>query len=122
MATNRLKRTRKSIKPVIPAALYYYFETGNEDQSGFKETDRYNAFLIGFDRHEGKDIRDLWRLCRDEVIENWIRKHPGSRPFAFWQFDTPDHWQANESGAAFLKRHGLLTDYEKNYLKKHPEK
>ncbi|MGV8057875.1 MAG: hypothetical protein AB2L12_07640 [Smithellaceae bacterium] len=88
MPTNRQRRTRKSAKLVIPKALIYYFETGDEDQSGFDEQDRYNSFLF-FDRCNGKNLSDFWDDVKDKILADWILKHPCSRPWAWWEYEAP---------------------------------
>ena len=118
MSTNRTRRQRTIQKPTVPSALIYYFQTGDQDQSGFDEIDHYNEFLPDFDAGMGRDIIDYWRACRDEVVAGWIRKHAGSRPFAWWRFDAPEPLREGESEAAFLERHNLLTVMEKRTRKR----
>jgi hypothetical protein len=31
----------------------------------------------------------LWEVARDAVVAEWIRRHPGTRPQAWWTFDAP---------------------------------
>ena len=33
----------------------------------------------------GKD----WQAVKDDIIATWIAEHPGTRPFAWWQYDSP---------------------------------
>jgi len=35
--------------------------------------------------------REAWEYHRDKVLKDWIKDRPGSRPFAWWQFDSPKH-------------------------------
>lgn len=28
-----------------------------------------------------------WVLYRDQILADWVTKHPGTRPWAWWQFD-----------------------------------
>lgn len=57
----------------------------------------------GFDFHdvyENKQQRlEAWEIFRDEIIADWIRKPrdseheypgPGTRPWAWWEFDAPE--------------------------------
>jgi len=32
----------------------------------------------------------VWDQIRDEVLEAYVREHPGRRPSAFWRFDAPE--------------------------------
>jgi hypothetical protein len=40
-------------------------------------------------RFEDVSTRVLWEACRDEVLADWIREHPGTRPSCWWRFDAP---------------------------------
>lgn len=120
MATNRTQRQRTIQRPTVPPALLYYFETGDGDQSGFDEVDRYNEFLP-FPGGVGPSLSDYWNLCRDQVIAAWIRKAPCSRPWAFWALEAEGCGCAVFGGKvpseieqlAYLREHGLLTATEK---------
>ena len=37
-----------------------------------------------------EDERDLWVLHRDTILRRWIRSHPGTRPRAWWLYDSPE--------------------------------
>ncbi len=41
---------------------------------------------------------------------------PGSRPWAWWQYDAPGPPLPREPEPAYLSRYGLLTDVERNRL------
>jgi hypothetical protein len=116
---------------------------------------------------------DLWREHKNEFLPEFIRKHPGRRPVAWWLYDAPrwdrkfdawfdgtlmeprrqvggagatpwdsglavvpwfsyglpNSWEGYdaadpprfESQAAYLQRHGLLTEAERKVLLKMPE-
>lgn len=132
MATNRTKRTRRTNKPMIPKALTYFFETGDQDQSRFAQEDRFNEFLTLCATMNGPDIGVLWSICKDEIIRNWIKKFPCTRPFFWWITDAPGseglvfpvgfcYTTIPENQSKFLKEHGLLTATEKAHFKKNPE-
>ena len=83
-------------------------------------------------------LRGPWQAHRDEVLAEWIEDRPGTRPWAWWEFDAPEarevvgvrhppharfgksfalhvatiDWVRLESEPAYLRRHGLLTDAE----------
>ena len=33
--------------------------------------------------------RRLWRQWRESLLAAWVAEHPGTRPWAWWQFDAP---------------------------------
>ena len=125
MPTNRNRRQRTSNKLIVPPALIYMFQTGDQDQTDFPETERYNEFLI-FGGGVGPQIEDYWQICREKVIAEWIKEKPLTRPFAFWCFDF-NHTvfgfrvPSENDQLTYLIDHDLLTAAEKAYLKKHPE-
>ncbi|HXH05749.1 MAG TPA: hypothetical protein VNI83_04075 [Vicinamibacterales bacterium] len=67
------------------------------------------------------DARRLWREWGEAILAAWIRERPGTRPWAWWQFDAPalvadvdDGFDpAREAEADYLARHGLLTPIER---------
>jgi|CXWL01.1.fsa_nt_gi hypothetical protein len=36
------------------------------------------------------DMRAAWESLRDDLLPNWIEDHPGTRLWAWWQFDAPE--------------------------------
>lgn len=61
------------------------------------------------------DLRDnrplweaLWTRHREELIAGWIRTNPGSRPPAFWEFDSAALPGDEEGEADYLDRLGLI--------------
>ena len=37
-----------------------------------------------------KGMQLAWELMRDELLPAWIAEHPGTRPYAWWAFDSPE--------------------------------
>ena len=56
------------------------------------DEDQINYFLTGIDFaffwDEWERARD-WQLIRDDLLRDWIREHAGTRPFAWWRYDSP---------------------------------
>ena len=77
----RKTRTRKL--STIPAALLKYFEgeSYNSDDEGACDT-----FLMEL----RPAMKEAWDSYRDQVLNNWIKRNPCSRPYAFWKFDAPE--------------------------------
>lgn len=38
--------------------------------------------------NRGDPVKAAWEALRDHILPDWIRRHPGSRPFAWWCFDS----------------------------------
>jgi hypothetical protein len=34
--------------------------------------------------------REAWHDLRDEILTEWIREHPFTRPRSWWEFDAPE--------------------------------
>lgn len=34
-------------------------------------------------------VRAVWEELRDELLADWAKEHPGTRPYAWWVFDAP---------------------------------
>jgi hypothetical protein len=114
----KLKRQKHKVCP----ALINYFKTGNENQEDFPKHERFNNFLPHFPTAQGPNIEDYWRMCRDDLLRDWIKENPCSRPWFWWQHDAPEEREeAPLYEAAYLERHGLLRSSEKKYLTDHPE-
>jgi len=90
MATKR--RTRTIRQTIIPPALRYYLETGTYDKSD--EAGSCEVFLVDDDK-----LIAAWESCRDELLREFIKRFPGTRPWAWWSFEGPR--QDTGSGAFF---------------------
>jgi hypothetical protein len=103
MPTNR-KRTRRpsQAQPWITEYLlfgYYTLPSGNRSI--------LKALLFG------EPPVPAWAEMRDELLPAWIKEHPGTRPWAWWEQEAPEPRDPGETEAAYLKRHDLLTDHER---------
>lgn len=58
-----------------------YFDTGEWRSRG--------AAHLWFFVHNG-GARATWRTLRAALLEEWSQAHPGTRPFAWWQFDATE--------------------------------
>ncbi len=77
MPTNRMRRTRKA-RPTVEAVEIHYLKTGDHSAD-----DGFLLFRCEEDWHV------LWEQLRDTIMAEWIRNHPGTRPWAWWGFDAP---------------------------------
>jgi hypothetical protein len=55
-----------------------------------------------------------WQRHKEKILSTWIVEHPGTRPFAWWQFDAPASKPQEESERSYLERHNQLTEPERN--------
>jgi hypothetical protein len=37
----------------------------------------------------GYSVESAWRQFREDILEDWIPEHPGTRPRCWWVFDAP---------------------------------
>jgi hypothetical protein len=35
------------------------------------------------------ELHETWEREKDELVREWAREHPGTRPFMWWKFDAP---------------------------------
>lgn len=68
----------------------------------------------GWDKpqHVEAKLRKAVNEFGDDLLSDWIAAHPRTRPWFWWRFLAPEALPAGESQAAFLARHGLLTESE----------
>src|SRR5262245_14339766 len=82
----RLKVRYKRV-PLDPR-LRGYLEAGNlalaTDCPGLVHVYRSIGSLMRGNR------RDLWDENKEEILEDWIAAHPGTRPWGWWRFDAPE--------------------------------
>jgi hypothetical protein len=62
-------------------------------------------------------LRPAWEAARDELLPQWIKEHPGTRPFAWRGIDAPEPRLEGETEIDYLKRHHFLTKSEEKLLK-----
>lgn len=87
---------------------------------GYLNLEQYLELLLGprdagsaFDSDESR--RTSWRLHSAELMR---LVEPGSRPWAWWEYDAPEPARPRESEPAYLARCGLLTEAERASLSK----
>jgi len=60
--------------------------------------------------------REAWEQYRDQILAEWITKRPGTRPWAWWEFDAPEEPRRDEAQYDYLDRLCLLTRDERAVL------
>jgi hypothetical protein len=125
MPTNRTRRrSPRRASSKLDAAQRSYLE--------------YGIHMSQFDRED--DVRQAWRQHRASILTDWIREHPGTRPYFWWEVERPSgqlrrqiagpkplidspihrgyptHWPSKglifEPEVQFLRRNNLLTREE----------
>ena len=79
MPTKR-KRKSRNRRPETKDWELHYLRHGEVINEG-----RIKRFFINEEIHWPK----LWELHRDQILSEWAAKYPGTRPFAWWEFDAP---------------------------------
>ena len=62
----------------ITKEMLEFFHTGRET---------IDMFLLG----STETGREQWEYHKEKVLADWVKDSPGSRPFAFWEYDSPRH-------------------------------
>jgi hypothetical protein len=79
MPTNRTRR-RRAPEPEVSANVRAYLLTGDHDKGGFE------VFRLWGSQERCKAT---WESVKAELLPEWIRLHPCSRPWAWWELDAP---------------------------------
>jgi hypothetical protein len=87
---------------------------------GYPDLEQYLELLMGprdggsaFQSDDSR--RDTWRSHSAELMR---LVQPGSRPWAWWEYDAPEPVLPRESETAYLARCGLFTESEQKSLRK----
>lgn len=94
MPRKRVKSKRREKKNVVPAWQQYFLCFGimPEDTGGAERgwvlrfTHDWGTFM---DDYFPKDPAEAWKTCGSELLRQWIKERPGTRPWAWWHFDAP---------------------------------
>jgi hypothetical protein len=109
MPTNRTRRRRPSTaQPWMTEYLLYGYYTLPGGQRSVRK---------GLGLLFGEPMPPPWEDVRADLLPDWIRQHPGTRPFAWWRDEAPEPRREGESEVEYLRRHGLLTPAETRTLK-----
>ena len=79
MPTKR-KRKSRNRRPETKDWELHYLRHGEVINEG-----HIKRFFINKEIHWPK----LWELHRDQILSEWAAKYPGTRPFAWWEFNAP---------------------------------
>jgi hypothetical protein len=80
----RAKRIPRGMREPLSESFKEYLLFGI-DPAPRKYKDSFRCFLaIGTPA-----IEEIWNNYKEEILESWIVEYPGSRPFAWWEWDAP---------------------------------
>lgn len=79
MPTNRTRRPRAP-EPAISENVHAGLLSGDWDQGDFV------VFKLGGERN----VRAVWDSIGEELLADWLRNHPCSRPWAWWEYAAPE--------------------------------
>ncbi len=102
MPTNR-KRIARGRRSPIPETIMEFLKTGEVNMGTPGEPGRIELFMM---RYDDKKTAEKWEEARDLTLPEWIEKHPGTRPYAWWIADAP-RWNDPYEGVFF---HGTMPE------------
>ena len=76
MPSKRTRRTRQRRAEVPPAVFSLLNDSEPESTVRFFMTDA--------------ELRVAWSHVRNEILEDWAREEPGTRPRHWWQYEAPE--------------------------------
>ena len=83
----RMAKTRRTVD--LPAGVRRYLETGEYRTPDGLDQDAY-TLAVGVNRGNYARIGELWDTHGAELLEDWRRERPGTRPFAWWVIAAPE--------------------------------
>ena len=92
MPTNRTRRTRRHRGNCTPLA-WRYLTDQPIDESALAEDESWELSMLRYDRYQHDieaDTRTLWQRNRAQILKDWTRTRPGTRPTTWWKFDAPE--------------------------------
>jgi hypothetical protein len=81
MPTKRKRVSRLHQVTEVSPALWHYLRTG--DYAGGPGC--LDLFFM-----DERAFGDAWQAVRDSLLGEWIPERPGTRPWAWWQFEAPE--------------------------------
>ena len=82
MPTTRRRRTHPQRRPLTATEHAWLHDQPDPGDGGFT--------WLTLQGDTGGCAETLWREHRDQVLEDWIKKHPGTRPSQWWRFEAPE--------------------------------
>lgn len=54
--------------------------------------------MFGQVDHSGEKLKPAWEELKHQVLPEFVRQHPGERPWAWWEFDAPGRRERTDGG------------------------
>jgi hypothetical protein len=54
--------------------------------------------MLNPDFYSDHELRAAWDKMRDVILSDFVRRHPGTRPWAWWKFDAPGRRERIDGG------------------------
>ena len=86
-----VKRRKSKRREPVPDWVYEYFETGDQPGDGDGRFDHFllHGAILRYPRPDSTRPK-YWDDIREELVSDYVRKHPGTRPWAWWAMDAPE--------------------------------
>jgi hypothetical protein len=46
-------------------------------------------YFLRLEKDLFNEVEDLWKSHRDDILAEYVAKHPGTRPTLWWKYDAP---------------------------------
>ena len=108
MPTTR-KRIARGRRAPISELVLEYFRTGEEHLE--LQGNEWELFEVQSGCFNDNRKVPTWEEARSLIMPDWIAEHPGTRPFAWWAYDSPDELRQRLGGTG-TPVFEVLADYE----------
>lgn len=82
----RKKIKAKKRRSATPDWKIETLRTGKRLPKTAPESDRFEEFMNFYSWEHRKPV---WEEHREAILVGWIEEHPGTRPYAWWEYDAP---------------------------------
>ena len=87
----KVKRRSKHARRALGTAHIMQLKYGWDFLHGaWGDGSRNAPYVLGSEAETLADMQNAWQGLRDKLLQSWIAKKPGSRPWAFWRFDAAE--------------------------------
>ncbi len=74
-----------------------------------RSCDDFELLLLS---QEDSEIKKLWDVSREEILSDWIRAKPGTRPLLWWRLDSPGNRERiGGNGRLLSEKYSAILQY-----------